>query len=211
MISVAPVPLVVILLALVPAANSSVKTVAVAEAIPVNAATALKLDGELTDEVWDRAPRIDGFIQREPKEGAAPSHATEARIAYDSENIYIAVVAHDSQPDGIVGHLTRRDTQSPSDWIRVAIDSYYDKRTAYEFAVNPAGVKQDKYFFNDGNEDQGWDAVWDVGVSKSAEGWRAEFRIPLSQLRFPRADHPTFGLAITRQIGRLNETSTWPL
>jgi Domain of unknown function (DUF5916)/Carbohydrate family 9 binding domain-like len=223
MISVAPVPFVVTLLALAsvhPAAggsddrgraNSGVKTVAVAEAIPLNAATALKLDGELTDEVWDRAPRIDGFVQREPKEGAAPSYATEARIAYDSENIYVAVVAHDPQPDGIVGHLTRRDTQSPSDWIRVAIDSYYDKRTAYEFAVNPAGVKQDKYFFNDGNEDQGWDAVWDVGVSKSAEGWRAEFRIPLSQLRFPRADHPTFGLAITRQIGRLNETSTWPL
>ena len=91
------------------------------------------------------------------------------------------------------------------------IDSYHDKRTAYEFSVNPAGVKQDKYYFNDGDEDQGWDAVWDVVVAKRADGWSAEFRIPLSQLRFPASEKPTFGFALSRQIARLNETSTWPL
>ena len=77
--------------------------------------------------------------------------------------------------------------------------------------VNPVGVKRDKYYFNDGSEDQGWDAVWDVVVARHAAGWRAEFRIPLSQLRFPTTDRPTFGMAILRQIGRLNEMSTWPL
>ncbi|MGH9330690.1 MAG: DUF5916 domain-containing protein [Vicinamibacterales bacterium] len=182
------------------------------EAVAVSEASALKLDGELTDEVWDRAPKIEGFLQREPKEGAAPTYPTEARVAYDAANIYVAVTAHDPEPAKIVGHLTRRDSGSPSDWIRVLIDSYFDKRTAYEFSVNPAGVKQDKYYFNDGNgEDQSWDAVWDVVVSRDAAGWRAEFRIPLSQLRFPAADRPTFGLAFAREIGRLNETSTWPL
>jgi Domain of unknown function (DUF5916)/Carbohydrate family 9 binding domain-like len=187
-----------------------------ATAVPVadardGVATALKLDGELTEEVWSRAPRIEGFVQRDPKEGAAPTYATEARVAYDARHIYVAVVAHDAEPDKIVGYLTRRDTHSPSDWIKVVIDSYHDKRTAYEFAVNPAGVKQDKYYFNDGNEDQGWDAVWDVSVARDSTGWRAEFRIPLSQLRFRRSEKPTFGLAIAREIGRLGETSTWPL
>ena len=184
---------------------------AIAEAVPVRDATALKLDGELTDEVWSRAPVIEGFLQREPNEGAAPTYATEARVAYDARHIYVAVLAHDPEPDKIVGYLTRRDTGSPSDWIRVAIDSYHDRRTAFEFSVNPAGVKQDKYYFNDASEDQGWDAVWDVAVTKHAAGWRAEFRIPLSQLRFPRSEKPTFGLAIVRQMGRLNEMSTWPL
>ena len=33
-------------------------------------------------------------------------------------------------------------------------------------------------------EDLGWDAVWDAAVSRDASGWTAEFRIPLSQLRF---------------------------
>ena len=84
----------------------------------------------------------------------------------------------------LVGIRTRRDEYSPSDWIRVMVDSFHDKRSAFEFAVNPAGVKQDAYWFNDGNQDQGWDAVWDVAVSRDARGWRAEFRIPFSQLRF---------------------------
>ena len=95
--------------------------------------------------------------------------------------------------------------------MAVLIDSYHDRRTAYEFSVNPAGVKQDKYYFNDGDEDQGWDAVWDVVVAKRPDGWSAEFRIPLSQLRFPVSEKPTFGFALSRQIARLNETSTWPL
>ena len=91
------------------------------------------------------------------------------------------------------------------------IDSFHDRRSAYEFAVNPAGVKSDTYWYNDTNNDQGWDAVWDVAVSRNDRGWRAEFRVPFSQLRFPVAADSTFGLAIVREIGRLNETTTWPL
>ena len=118
--------------------------VAVVEAVPVRDATALKLDGELTEEVWSRAPKIDEFVQREPKEGAPPSFPTEARVAYDAQHLYVAVLAKDPEPDKIRGFLTRRDSYSPSDWVAVVIDSYHDKRTAYEFSVNPAGVKQDK-------------------------------------------------------------------
>jgi hypothetical protein len=192
-------------------ARSGISGPAVPKSDATAEATALRVDGDLTDEVWARASVIEGFKQRDPKEGAPPTFNTEARVAYDERNLYVSVLAHDPEPDKIVGHLTRRDTGSPSDWIRVAIDSYHDRRTAYEFSVNPAGVKQDKYYFNDGDEDQGWDAVWDVAVSKQAAGWRAEFRIPFSQLRFPRSERPVFGFAISRQIGRLNETSTWPL
>ncbi|MGE5813718.1 MAG: DUF5916 domain-containing protein, partial [Acidobacteriota bacterium] len=174
-------------------------------------ATALKLDGELDDEVWARAEAVTDFRQRDPREGAEPASRTEVKVAFDAEAIYVAVQAYDPDPNKIVGILTRRDGASPSDWIRVLIDSYHDRRTGYEFAVNPAGVKQDSYYFNDGNEDQGWDAIWDVAVSRNAEGWRAEFRIPFSQLRFPRSPETTLGFAVMRQIARLNETETWPL
>src|SRR5436189_166670 len=95
--------------------------------------------------------------------------------------------------------------------IRVPIDSYHDRRTAYEFAVNPAGVKQDRYWYNDNSRDDSWDAVWDVKVSRDESGWVAEFRIPFSQLRFTPNRENTFGFAVARQIGRLNETCTWPL
>lgn len=92
------------------------------------------------------------------------------------------------------------------------VDSYHDRHTAYEFAVNPAGVKQDRYWFADSNNDASWDAVWDVAVKRDAKGWRAEFRIPFSQLRFASGKQDgAFGFAVLREVGRLNETSSWPL
>ena len=188
-----------------PGSDSRVTATALASA------TAVRLDGELTEEVWQSAPVINGFKQREPNDGASATYDTEARIAYDATALYVAVLAIDPEPARLVGIRTRRDESSPSDWIRVLIDSFHDRRSAFEFAVNPAGVKQDAYWFNDGNKDDGWDAVWDVAVSRGPRGWRAEFRIPFSQLRFHPSAAATFGFAVVRQIGRLNETTTWPL
>ena len=177
---------------------------------PVSA-SAIRVDGDLTEDVWSRAQPIVDFIQREPAEGAAPSQRTEARVAFDDETIYIAVRAFDSDPSAIKAFLTRRDVWSASDWVRVYIDSYHDRRTAYSFAVNPVGVKLDTYHYNDNNTDDSWDAVWDVAVSRDAEGWRAEFRIPLSQLRFSAGGDGRLGFAVARNLARVNETSTWPL
>ena len=77
--------------------------------------------------------------------------------------------------------------------------------------MNPVGVKTDRYYFNDGNSDDSWDAVWDVKAVRDTEGWRAEFRIPFSQLRFNQRDGGPVGFAIVREVGRLAETVTWPL
>ena len=117
----------------------------------------------------------------------------------------------DPEPAKIVGHRTRRDERSP-----VGLGARDDRlvpRQAQRVRVRrqPAGVKQDAYWFNDGNSDDGWDAVWDVSVS--ADAGRLARGVPHSVLAAPlSADRgATFGLAFVRQIGRLNETSTWPL
>ena len=183
--------------------------VAAAQAIP--ATGPMVLDGKLSEPVWEQAATITEFVQREPAEGSAPNQLTEARIAFDADALYVGVRAHDAHADEIVGILTRRDQRSPSDWIRVVIDSYYDRRSAFEFGVNPVGVKTDRYYFNDGNSDDSWDAVWDVQVARDSEGWTAEFRIPFSQLRFNNIEGGSVGFAVIREIGRLAETSTWPL
>ena len=187
-------------------ANARVDAIAVP-----SSAKAVRTGGELSDEFWQTVTPVDAFVQRDPVEGGVPSQRTEFRVAYDASTLFVKVRAFDTEPNRIVSYLTRRDGDSPSDWIRVLIDSYHDKRTAYEFAVNPAGVKFDRYWFNDNNSDDSWDAVWDVKVSRDAEGWTAEFRIPFSQVRFNPSESITFGFAVSRQIGRLNQTSTWPL
>jgi hypothetical protein len=65
---------------------------------PISAASAIKLDGQPTEEAWQRAPVVTGFRQRDPKDGAAATFDTEARIAYDANAIYIAVQALDPEP-----------------------------------------------------------------------------------------------------------------
>ena len=179
------------------------------QAVP--SSSPITIDGRISERVWEQAPSINEFVQREPAEGAPPSQRTDARVAFDDKALYVAVRAFDSDPTRIVGMLTRRDQRSPSDWIKVVVDSYYDRRSAYEFAVNPVGVKTDRYYFNDGASDDSWDAVWDVEVVRDSEGWVAEFRIPFSQLRFNNTTGGPVGFAVIREIGRLAEISTWPL
>jgi len=107
--------------------------------------------------------------------------------------------------------LARRDVRTASDEIKVLIDSYHDKRSGFEFAVNPAGVKRDIAIFNDSEEDISWDAVWDAVVSLDDEGWSIEMRIPLSQLRFLKSDHQTWGFNAERFIYRRNERDWFEL
>jgi hypothetical protein len=182
------------------------------QALAVRAeAGAPRIDGRLDDPAWQSAPTFSNFMQQDPNEGEPASEQTEFRVVYTDNAIYIGVRAHDSQADQIAARLTRRDEDSPSDWIVVAIDSYHDRRTAFAFFVNPAGVKRDSYIFNDGNDDDSWDAVWDVGTSVDPEGWTAEFKIPFSQLRFSKADEHEFGFQVVRTINRLNEEQHWRL
>jgi hypothetical protein len=181
-----------------------------AAAVTVPTASAIRVDGALNDAAWQRAEVVTDFVQRDPADGAPPTFRTEARVAFDDDAIYVAVRAFDPEPDKLKSFLTRRDAESASDWIRVYIDSYHDKRTAYSFAVNPVGVKRDTYHYNDNNEDDSWDAVWDVVAAPDATGWHAEFRIPYSQLRFADGGDGRLGFAIAREVARINETSTWP-
>ena len=190
---------------------SSPARVASAEAMSIPPGMSVQIDGVLEDAAWAKAPVINGFVVRDPNEGAAPTHPTDARVLFDATSLYVAIRAVDPEPEQVVGLLTRRDDSSPSDWVAVLVDSFRDRRTAFEFGVNASGVKYDRYWFNDTNNDRGWDAVWDVAVKRDEHGWRAEFKIPFSQLRFKAGASEGFGFAIVRTVAHTNETSTWPL
>jgi hypothetical protein len=169
------------------------------------------LDGRDDDAVWRASPAIDQFLEAKPSEGAAPKLRTEARVAYDAHNLYVFVRAFDPHPDSIVRLLSRRDDQTASDQIILMLDPYHDRRTGYEFAVNPAGVKADYAIYNDADEDVAWDAVWDAATRIDSLGWTAEYRIPLSQLHYSTKGRVSFGLLVWRVIQRHTETVTWPL
>jgi len=188
-----------------PPPDSSARAMAIrAESPPV-------IDGRDDDPAWRAAPATDDFREFQPTEGKTPRFRTEFKAAYDDRNLYVFIRAFDSSPDSIMRDLSRRDVRGSSDQLKVMIDSYFDRRNGFEFAVNPLGVKRDFAMYNDRDEDESWDAIWDVGTRIDSAGWTAEFRIPFSQLRYANAPAHTFGFAIWRDIERYKERTSWPL
>ncbi len=177
----------------------------------VRATEAPAIDGLDTDAVWQSAPRFSDFRQFEPQPDGDASFRTEFQVAYDERNVYVFVRAHDPHPDSIMRALSRRDVRGPSDQLKIIIDSYNDRRTGFEFAVNPDGVKRDFSVYDDNNEDSSWNGIWDAGTVVDSLGWTAEFRIPLSQLRYADAPAHTFGFGVWRDIERYRERVSWPL
>jgi hypothetical protein len=213
---------IVVLLAIAPAtlgaqsdASALIRSIAAdraaTTATAARAAQPPAVDGRDDDAAWSAATPITAFRQFDPVEDADPSMRTEARVIFDDAHLYVFVRAYDPRPDSIIALLSRRDVRTASDQIKVMIDSYHDRRTGFEFAVNPAGVKRDYYTYDDGPEDVSWDGVWDVATRVDSLGWTAEFRIPLSQLRYAPAESHTFGFMIIRDLARRNERTSWPL
>jgi hypothetical protein len=177
------------------------------KAVQVNTAPAI--DGVLDDQAWQLGEWIDDFTQNEPYNGTKASQRTDFKILFDDNNLYVAFKAYDSSPDSIVNRLTRRDN-ADGDLVGIIVDSFHDLRTAFLFGVSSSGVKYDQMFTNDGqNQNSSWDPNWWVKTSINKEGWVAEMKIPLSQVRFDKNTGGVWGLEMARIIYRKNETDFW--
>lgn len=169
------------------------------------------IDGFGNDEVWKQANIASDFVQREPIEGTPESERTEFKVLYDDHNLYVYAMMYDSHPDSIVSRLARRDDIPESDWFGIGFDSYNDKQTAFIFIVLPSGSKSDELMYNDGrDEDYSWDPVWESETKLLPNGWSAEFKIPLSQIRFTEGND-TWGMNVARRISRKQEETNWNL
>ncbi|MBK7670153.1 MAG: hypothetical protein IPJ24_02010 [bacterium] len=167
-----------------------------------------RLDGLVDDPAWNAVEWSGGFVQREPADGAAPSQQSQVKVLYDDKALWFAFRLYDD-PATVTPHLARRDW-FPGDWIEVNIDSRSDERTAYSFTLSLSGSRGDEYISEDGNNWNGnWDPVWEGATNIDAQGWTAEMRIPLSQLRFDPAKPAPWGLQVHRRHFRAGERSTW--
>ncbi len=168
------------------------------------------IDGKLNDVVWNNNDSWESnFIQREPIENALPTEQTSFKIYYDSKYIYVGIKNFDKQQDKITDWMSRRDGFE-GDWVEIIFDSYYDLRSAFSFTVTAAGVKGDKIItLNGKNEDITWNPIWYVKSEITKEGWTAEMKIPLSQLRFGNVKNQVWGLQVVRKYFKNDEISVW--
>ncbi|HKI89798.1 MAG TPA: DUF5916 domain-containing protein [Draconibacterium sp.] len=170
-----------------------------------------KIDGKLNDECWKKVGTWDGdFVQQAPHQGRKPSQETEIKILYDDNYLYFGIICHDNEPEKIHPILGRRDVVN-GDITGIALDTYFDKRTAFEFNVTAAGQKVDLAHLGEYQWDFNWNAVWDGKSSVGDSAWYAEMRVPFTQLRFANKKEHVWGMHIWRWIDRLSEEDQWKL
>ena len=165
----------------------------------------VRIDGRVDEPAWQSSEPVTGFRQRDPNEGQPGSQRTEARVLVDNEALYIGMRMFDTEPLRIQAQLARRDESVEGDIAEVYLDSYHDHLTGYVFRLSALGAKRDAAL-SENSQDDSWDPVWEGAATIDSLGWSAEFRIPLSQLRYnpDDADH-VWGIQLTRRIARIGE------
>jgi hypothetical protein len=156
--------------------------------------------------------RVDGFRQREPRDGDPVSERTEAYLGYDDTNLYVVFVCFHSEPDHIRARLSRREDIFSDDTLDIFLDTFNDQRRAYVFITNPLGVQTDGTW----TEREGWefdmsfDTVWDSRGTLTPEGYVVWVAIPFRSLRFSPEKKQVWGIILGRWMRRTNEASFWP-
>lgn len=167
------------------------------------------INGDIDESSWDLVEWSGDFIERHPDENTPPSLQTKYKILYDQSFLYVAYRCYDTEPDKIEKRLSRRDGFA-GDRITIVLDTYHDKRTAFSFTITAAGVKGDEFVSQNGdNWDPSWNPIWYAASKIDNEGWAAEIKIPLSQLKFGKSKEQIWGLQITRMLFRKDERSAW--
>jgi hypothetical protein len=188
------------------------------------------IDGHVTDNVWQSVQPYTTFTQQDPNEGAPATEKTEVRIIVGKGNVYVGIIAFDSDPSKIIVSQARRDASlSDTDSIVMVFDTFNDRQNAFVFGTNPLGIEYDGQVAREGQTsgvsvggggggnssgtarggisafNPNWDGDWTVRTQITERGWEAELAIPLKTLRYQTGDNQTWGFNLLRNIRHKNE------
>ena len=171
------------------------------------------IDAVLDEPFWQRIEPVTDFRQRVPVDGAPASERTEFRVAFDDNNLYFAIVLHDSDPEGIRRSILHREGRiDQDDNIRIGLDTYNDRRNAYIFEINPFGTQGDALITDESMtlSDWNWEGVYESEARITEDGWVVEAAVPFTTIRFADTDAPEMGILLERTIRRKNEMVYFP-
>lgn len=178
--------------------------------IPLKITEKINLDGNLDEKAWERANKIDSFVQREPKNGEAATERTEVAFCYDNEKLYIGVWCYDQNPTKIIRKGMKRDFENwRDDTFSLVLDPNNDKTSGYVFIINSNGARRDGTLSKFGNVNYSWNGIWDVEALVNDKGWFAEIEIPFSTLSFSKKEIQEWGINFKRDIRHKVEEVLW--
>jgi hypothetical protein len=149
--------------------------------IPRLAGPAPTIDGDLADAAWQGAPPLDPFLRYVLRTGN-PVAPTEARVAWDAAQLYVAVRCVEPKRAEMAILGTERDD---SVWMGDSVDLFLqppDQAPAYyHFIMNPQGVLWDSRVVD--TDDMAYTAAAVVGARPGDGEWTVELAIPWGELK----------------------------
>ena len=168
----------------------------------------IKLDGELNEASWKTKEVATGFWQSRPIDTSYAHRQTEVRMSYDDKNIYIGVIAYDTNYH-VIQNL-RRDTRFfDNDAFTVIIDPVNQRTNGFMFQVSAYNVQsEDLIFSGSDNFNLSWDNKWFSKTKLYPSFWTVEIAIPFKTLRYQKGKNE-WGIQFFRADLKHNEYSTW--
>ena len=145
---------------------------------------AIAVDGRLDEFTWSVADQVGDFQDIRPRPGKdrAP---TQAMLAWDDRNLYVAFVCADAQP---WGDMFERDMHLwDQEVVELFLDPDGDGLDYPELEVSPHNVVVDLLIPAPRKISADEAAKWDIqglqtAVAKSAAGWTVEIAVPWRSL-----------------------------
>jgi hypothetical protein len=172
-------------------------------------ASAPVIDGKLDDAVWQSAVVLKDFYQIDPGDNVAPSKQTEVLLGYDPKHLYIAFKAFDER-DKIRATVAKRDNIFQDDYVGFFLDTFNDKRKAFEMFFNPLGIQGDGIITEGSGEDFSVDVLMESKGVVNELGFIVEIAIPFKSIRYEAGKGKLWGAHFFRRIKRFeNELDSW--
>lgn len=179
------------------------------------------VDGRLDDPAWQGQPALSHFTLND-YEATPAAKQTTVRLAYDDENLYVAVRCEEPDMAGLSAGQTGRDGTSL--WKDDCIELFLAARPgAYHQFLLTAGnalidlrytyeIGEDGYVIGGYSEFKS-DATWNCRGFRSATArgeahWTAEVSIPFAAIGFAAQPGATLRFNIAREETQLKELST---
>ena len=167
------------------------------------------IDGKLNEDVWQKAVVLKDFYQIQPGDNVPPSRPTEVLLGFDPKFLYIAFKATD-EPDKVRATVAKRDNIFQDDYVGFFLDTFNDKRKAFEVFFNPLGIQADGILTEGRGEDFSVDLLMESKGIVHETGYTVEIAIPFKSLRFEAGKGKLWGAHFFRRIKRFeNELDSW--
>lgn len=169
------------------------------------------LDGQLNESTWRSAQKAAQFFQQQPYDTSYAVTRTEAMVAYDDLNLYVAAICYDPDPSNFIVQSLKRDFSYPvTDAFAIYLDPFMDQTNGFSFAVSPLGVQREGLLQNGGTfgVTTNWDNRWFSEVKIYADRWEVEIKIPFKTLRY-KEGIDQWGINFSRNNLKENENSVW--